>query len=252
MKKSIASPYTKLSAIGMAAYLAATGSSLAQAEGTPFVSLQNILEAGGWTLRAIILLSIVALFLIVFFLLTFRSNILSPRTFLEEAGRAAEEGDQDRLQAICANHPSPVALTIAAAARQVADSGRFDYFAVRDAVEDEGGRQAGTLWQRLQYLMDIAIVAPMVGLLGTVLGMLQSFADLQTEIGGVNPETLSQGVAMALITTAGGLIVGIAAMIVYALFRGRLNSLVAEMEENCNRILGVFAKSQGKNGETNK
>jgi len=212
----------------------------AQEKAEDFVSLSNLLEAGGWTLKLIIAISMIALFLIIFFLFTFRTKIIIPQFFVNEALAAAEEGDIEKLQNLCERNPSPAAVTIAAAADQLAASNNLDYFSVRDAVEDEGGRQASALWQRLQYLYDIAIIAPMVGLFGTVLGMMQSFSELQTEIGGVNSQTLTQGVAKALITTAGGLLVGIATMIVYALFRGRLSSLIGQMEQASNRILRAF------------
>ncbi len=225
---------------GLVCGLFATAVRAEEAVASEMVTLDSIMTAGGWTLRLIMLLSAVALFLTIYFLFSFRSSVLLPRSFMDEIGQAAEQGDLVRLKTICGDHPSPAARTIAAAAEQVEISGQVDYFAVRDAVEDEGGRQAGALWQRLQYLLDIAIVAPMLGLLGTVLGMLRSFADLQTEIGGVNPQTLSQGVAQALITTAGGLIVGIMAMILYSVFRGRLAGLIAGMEEACNRIMRLF------------
>jgi biopolymer transport protein ExbB len=125
---------------------------------------------------------------------------------------------------------------IAAAVEQVEGSERVDYLIVRDAIEGEGARQASLLWQRIQYLMDVAVIAPMVGLLGTVLGMLQSFAGMEVEMGVVKPLAVAAGVAKALITTVGGLIVGIVAMGLYALFRGRVNSLVGGLENGCGRV----------------
>ncbi|MFO7821484.1 MAG: MotA/TolQ/ExbB proton channel family protein [Lentisphaeria bacterium] len=208
------------------------------------MSLEQILAAGGWPLKVVILLSIVSVFLVVFFIFSFRAHVLVPKTFYREADQAAEEGDVAGLELACRNDASPASRIIGAATRQMQASERFDYMAVRDAVEDEGGRQATVLWQRLQYLMDIAVIAPMVGLLGTVLGMLDSFAGMEAELGAVRPSSLSQGVAKALITTAGGLIVGIGAMILYAVFRGHVNRLIAYMEESCSQILRKMADAQ--------
>ncbi len=216
---------------------------------TEFASLKNLLESGGWTLKLIILLSIIALALAIFYMLTFRAAILYPRALTSRMLQAADAGDREALQSLCSDDPSPAARIIAAAMEQAAINPELDYQALRDAIEDEGGRQANSLWQRLQYMMDVAVIAPMVGLLGTVLGMLTAFADLRTEIGGVRPDTLSQGVAKALITTAGGLIVGILAMILYAVFRGRVNSLIAGLEESCSRILRVFISNHKPNRE---
>jgi biopolymer transport protein ExbB len=165
---------------------------------------------------------------------------------MSEVNQAAEDGDLEALQAACAAHTCPAARIMAAATEQMMVAERVDYMAARDAIEDEGARQAGFLWQRLQYLMDVAVISPMVGLLGTVLGMLQSFAEMEVDIGAVRPATLSQGVAKALITTAGGLIVGIAAMVLYAIFRGRVNQLIGRLEENCGVILRRFISSYGR------
>ena len=205
----------------------------------------DILEAGGVPMKVILGLSILGTFLVIFFLLTLRANALYPKAFLREAQDAAEDGDIEVLSAICQENDSPAARIVGAAAEQVVGAPQVDYMVIRDAIEDEGARQAGILWQRIQYLMDIAVVAPMVGLLGTVLGMLQSFSNLQSELGVVRPEALAQGVAKALITTAGGLIVGIAAMILYALFRGRVNKLVSGLEGACSRILRRFVSGRG-------
>ncbi len=203
-------------------------------------SFGDVIQAGGIPMYVIIGFSVIGLFLVLFFLFTFRPGMLFPRLFLEEAGEVAERGDLEALRLVCQAHSTPAAKVMLAAVEQMAVSERVDYLAVRDAIDDEGSRQAGILWQRLQYLMDIAIIAPMVGLLGTVLGMLESFANMQTELGAVRPASLSAGVAKALITTAGGLIVGITAMVLYALLRGRLSQLIGKMEELCALLLRRF------------
>ncbi|MCF7853814.1 MAG: MotA/TolQ/ExbB proton channel family protein [Candidatus Pacebacteria bacterium] len=200
----------------------------------------DVIAAGGWPMKVIIAFSIAGLALVIWFLFTLRSGILYPKQFLREAGVAADDGDLEALEAVCRASRSPAARIITAATEQISATQRLDYMAVRDAVEDEGSRQANVLWQRLQYLMDVAVISPMVGLLGTVLGMLESFASMETELGAVRPLTISQGVAKALITTAGGLIVGIAAMILYAVFRGYVNRLLARLEESCSLILRRF------------
>jgi biopolymer transport protein ExbB len=206
-------------------------------------SFADVIRAGGWPMYVIIALSAVGLFLVIFYLLTFRAGVLFPRAFMREAAETADRGDAEALKIVCRMHRSPAASIMNAAAEQMTATSRMDYMAVRDAIEDEGSRQAGMLWQRLQYLMDVAVIAPMVGLLGTVLGMLQSFASMKTELGAVRPATLSQGVAQALITTAAGLIVGIAAMILYAIFRGRVSQLIARMEEACSLLLRKLAEN---------
>ena len=223
----------------------------AAGEGETLTTFKDIIAAGGWPMQIIIWLSVLATFLVIYFIFTLRANVLYPRKLIRDAEDAAEEGDVEVIEALCRENDSPAARIIGAAAEQIASEQRADYMIVRDAIEDEGARQAATLWQRIQYLLDIAVVAPMVGLLGTVLGMLKSFSRIRTGLGVVgvqsaqdnmvNPTALAQGVTQALITTAGGLMVGIAAMILYAVFRGRVNTLVAGLESACSRVLRRFA-----------
>ena len=234
-----------LAAFWLAPFLA-SAQQAAESSGSQLTSLRDVIAAGGWPMTVIIALSAFALFLVIFFLFTLRKGALVPPGFMREADTAAGNGDLEALEAVCREDRSPAARIISAATEQIAIAERFDYIAVRDAVEDEGSRQASALWQRLQYLMDVAVVAPMVGLLGTVLGMLESFAGMKTELGAVRPASISQGVSKALITTAGGLIVGIAAMILYAAFRGHLNRLLARMEEVCNNTLRKFVSHYEK------
>lgn len=213
------------------------------AEGvTAIDSFGDVLAAGGIALKVILVLSAVTVFLVIYFILSFRSSVLLPPGFVEQASEAAREGDVDSLRSACRNSNSAGSKVMLAATEQMAVTGRTDYLAIRDAVEDEGARQASSLWQRLQYLMDIAAVAPMVGLLGTVFGMLDSFMRAEVDVG-VRALSLSQGVAKALITTAGGLIVGIAALILYAIFRGRVAQIVARFEDQCGLMLRQLVAS---------
>jgi biopolymer transport protein ExbB len=234
-----------------AAFFAAllAGLPLLAAEATPQIdSFGDVIAAGGLAFKVILALSAITVFLVLYFLLSLRASVLTPAGFLEQASEAAREGDVEALRAACRNNGSAAAKVMAAATEQIDATGRSDYLAIRDAVEDEGGRQANAIWQRLQYLMDIAAVAPMVGLLGTVFGMLESFASMETEVGAVRPDTLAQGVSKALITTAGGLIVGILALILFALFRGRVTQLVARLEDQCGLLMRQLVAGTGKAG----
>ncbi|MEA2012506.1 MAG: MotA/TolQ/ExbB proton channel family protein [Verrucomicrobiota bacterium] len=235
------------------AFLIATivGTNLsAQEQQVELQNLQDIIKAGGWPMIVIVALSILVICLLMFFILTIRRNSLMPKKFLLEAQRAAEEHDIEALEVICSDpsNNSPAASIIGAAAKQLVRDPGTEYLVIRDAIEDEGTRQAGAIWQRIQYLMDIGVVAPMVGLLGTVLGMMESFTGLQSELGAVKPIALAGGVSKALITTAGGLIVGIAAMLIYSVLRGRVNYLINELENQCSSILNkVITKKIRKN-----
>ena len=201
------------------------------------IAFSQVLQDGGWTMQVLLLLSALATFLVVLYLLTMRSNVLMPNKFKVEAEQIAESGDFEALDALCRESNSPGAKIIGSGAALLKTVPDANYQAVRDTLEDEGGRQASSLWQRIQYLSDIATIAPMVGLLGTVLGMIRAFVGLKEDFGSVRPIGLADGVSQALVTTAGGLIVGIIAMVLYSYFRGRVGRLIARMEEDCSAIL---------------
>ena len=215
-----------------------------QEEKSGVITIEDIMVRGGWLMNVIAGLSLLAIALLFFYLLSMRQGTLYPRSFIMEAQDAAEDGDLEGLRDLCLNNGSCAAKIIGAALEQCEDGHVADHVILRDAMEDEGGRQAGMLWQRLQYLMDIAVIAPMVGLLGTVWGMMVSFSGLESGVSMINKaDTLANGVSQAMYTTFGGLIVGIFAMAMYDLMRGRLNKLIGGMESACNSVLRRLSAS---------
>ncbi len=201
------------------------------------VPFTQVIKDGGWPMGVLGLLSIFATFLVVYFLMTLRESLLMPEQFQTEAEEAANANDINELTNLCRRYSSAGSRIIGSAAQLIKIRPDTDYHVIRNVIEDEGHRQASALWQRIQYLMDIAIISPMVGLLGTVLGMIQAFVGLQTDFGSVKPIALASGVSKALVTTAGGLIVGIICMLLYSYFRGHVSRLIASLEEQCNTII---------------
>jgi len=198
-----------------------------------------MLEYGGWTMYAIIALSFAVLVLTFYFLLTIRRGVVLPPDFRQEVESTIDRGDLEALTVLCQEHRSPAARILGAATRVLKNDPHADYALVRDAVDDEGGRQANSLWQQAQYLVDISVISPMFGLLGTVLGMIQAFVSIQgqTGIGNIRPEALASGVSKALVTTVGGLLVGILAMMLHSYFRGRINQVIGHLETGCNDLV---------------
>lgn len=225
-------------------------SSPAFAGDTPQIPIAKVIEDGGTVMKVLIAMAALATFMVIYYLLSLRLNVLLPPSFLVEAEDLAESGDVNALAAACAENGSPGACIVGAAARLLRDSPEADYTMLRDVIEDEGSRQSSRLWQRIQYLMDIAVVAPMVGLLGTVLGMMRAFVGLAEDFQSVQPIQLSAGVSQALVTTAAGMFVGIVTMILFAYFRGRVNGLVTKLEERCNHVLASLMR--GRSAETTK
>ena len=124
--------------------------------------------------------------------------------------------------------------------------GDVDPGVLKDVIEGEGARQAEEIQGQTQYLMDIAAIAPMIGLLGTVFGMLQAFSSVALDIAKAKPVLLAAGVSKALVTTAFGLIVGIPAMLFYAYFRRRSSKMVSVLELASMDVLTKLVSKRSK------
>ncbi len=215
------------------------------------MTLAAIFRKGGWIMYVIAALSFLSIALAIFYFLTMRSSLLFPRNFILEAQDAAEGNDFETLKSLCDSSQTPAARIIAAALGQIVPGKPLNYDRLRSAMEDEGGRQASFLWQRLQYLMDVAVISPMVGLLGTVWGMMISFGGIENGAEfAKKAETLASGISQAMYTTFGGLIVGIFAMALYDILRGHLNRLVSSMESACGSVLARLDMEKPADGFT--
>jgi biopolymer transport protein ExbB len=120
---------------------------------------------------------------------------------------------------------------------------------LKDVVEGEGTRQAEVIQGQTQFLLDIAAIAPMVGLLGTVFGMLRAFSSVALDLASAKPVNLAAGVSQALITTAFGLIIGIPAMAFYAYFRRRAARLVSRLELAGADVLTALLSAARQRGD---
>jgi biopolymer transport protein ExbB len=222
----------------------ATAPAKAAEEPAAHLTVKNIITRGGGIMYALVALSVLTVMLVLFCILTLRTGIICPVAFLRQAQDAAEAGDFETLADLSHADASPVAKVLSAACEQHLPGRPLDPPALRQSMEEEGARQVSRLWGRAQYLMDVGTIAPMVGLLGTVWGMMVSFTGLESGIAIVNKaDRLANGVSQAMFTTFGGLIIGIVAFTAYALFRSRINRLTAELETACAAILRRLAAS---------
>lgn len=209
------------------------------------MSLWEIVKAGGWVLAPLVLLSIVGFAMVVYYFLALRRDKIVDPDFVEGCRRLLRDKRLDRMETLCNSSGRPIAAVMRVALEARAVRGPADTLAMREAAESEGERQAAALWDQIHYLMDIVVVAPMIGLLGTVIGMIRSFSGLALDISAAKPILLAQGVSQALTCTAMGLCVAIPAAIFYAYFRGHVNKLTLEMEaastDLVNRLVAADA-----------
>jgi biopolymer transport protein ExbB len=112
---------------------------------------------------------------------------------------------------------------------------------IREVAQAEGSHQAGLLTSRITYLADIGAIAPMVGLLGTVFGMIEAFYRISSgEVAGVREMGMAEGVSKALIATAGGLAISIPSLTFYSIFRGRVQKYVSELEAAATHFIALL------------
>jgi biopolymer transport protein ExbB len=209
------------------------------------LSWQEIIVNGGWMMAVLAVMSVFMMALVVYFFVVLRESQIAPRTLHDILLDTIRSGSLENAREACEYRPCPlsaVALAVLNALRTMPDA---DSTLLKDVVEGEGGRQAEAIQGQTQYLLDIAVVSPMVGLLGTVFGMLRAFGAVAFESAQAKPVVLAEGVSQALVTTAFGLIVGIPAMLFYAYFRRRASVMVSRLESSsANVLMAILSKRQ--------
>jgi biopolymer transport protein ExbB len=172
----------------------------------------------------IILCSIAALALSIEQLLTLRASALMPQGLRERAQQQLAAGNLKGAFQACDAQPSFLAFLLRTSMSE-AESG---WTAVEKALEDATAEQTARLMRRVEYLAVIGNIAPMLGLLGTVVGLLFAFHEVASTQGVARAADLADGIYHALVSTVGGLIVAIPSMAMYAVFRNRVDQLAAE------------------------
>jgi len=197
----------------------------------------DIIFAGGVTGLMIVLLlvalSMLALALVVEHMLTLQRKVLAPNGLAEKVSKALGEGDLPAAASACDQQPSFLASVLRPALGEVEGG----WGAVEKSLEDAAGDQAARLFRKIEYLSVIGNIAPMVGLLGTVVGMIFAFQEVAQTQGAARAAELASGIYQALVTTVGGLLVAIPSLAAFAVFRNRVDGLVAETVFSANQAL---------------
>lgn len=199
----------------------------------------EIVIAGGWVMVPIILCSVVAVAIILERLWTLKPSRVVPRDLSRQVWDwvSSNQLNHQHILDLRANSPLGQVLAAGLASRQQ------DRTVMKEAVEDTGRHVVHELERYLNTLGSIAAVSPLLGLLGTVTGMIRTFSALTT--GGVgDPASLAGGISEALITTAAGLMVAIPALIAYRYLRGRVDGLVVQMEKEAIAMVEALQRKQ--------
>ena len=201
-----------------------------------------ILEAGGVVGLLIILLSIAAVALVIEHIMTIRAQVLMPPGLDEEVRQQLAAGKLGPADQACQMQPSFLAFVLRAGFAEV-DGG---WNAVEKAMEDATAEQSARLFRKVEYLRVIGDIAPMLGLLGTVVGMIFAFRELADSQGAPRAADLAEGIYLALVTTVEGLIVAIPSLAAFAVFRNRIDHLVAEVAYTVQHVVTPMKRLRGR------
>lgn len=203
---------------------AASAEDPAAAAGSSGDSLWDILAAGGVVGMFILLLSLAAVALVVEHLMTLRESVLMPPGLADDVFQLLSAGKPALAMERCRQQPSFLAFVLDAGLTESEDG----WPAAEKAMEDAMADQSARLFRKIEYLSLIGNIAPMLGLLGTVVGMIFAFREVANTQGAARAADLAEGIYLALVTTVEGLIVAIPALGAFAIFRNRVDQLVAE------------------------
>lgn len=207
---------------------AATVTPVASAKEMNFL---EILAKGGIMMYPLGVMSVITMVLIFIFLLTIRRNAIVSDRFMNGVESMIRKRDFMGLSSLSHRRNECMARITQKTLDFVIANPNTPFENVREVAQSEGSHQAGLLTSRITYLADLGAIAPMVGLLGTVLGMIEAFIEISSgEVAGVRQMGLAEGVSKALIATAGGLAISIPALAFYSIFRGRVQKYTSELE----------------------
>jgi len=208
----------------------------------PTDSLWGIITQGGYLMLPIAICSLILVAFVLERAISLRRGRVIPKPFVKRFLEQLRSGELKRERALelCEENGSPVAEVFAGAVRKW---GR-PAVEVEQAIIDAGERVTNGLRRYLRVLNGVATVAPLMGLLGTVVGMIRAFNDIATASALGRPERLAEGISEALLTTAFGLSVAIPALIFYLFFVSRVDRLIIEIDGLGQQVANQIAAEQ--------
>ncbi len=227
---------------GGAAWAQAPGAAGMEADMAQQLTLSDLFMKGGVLMYPLAALSVIAVAFIIYFFFALRREQVVPELLRRDVLRKVEDGQLEDVRTACNYRPCAFSEVVLAALDFAQPREKLDAGLFKEVLEGEGGRQAVSLQGQTQYLLDVAVIAPMLGLLGTIFGMIRAFNVVALDLAKAKPMLLAAGVAEALITTAAGLLIGIPSMAFYAYFRGRASRLISELELASGQVLSAFLR----------
>ncbi|AFH49068.1 Biopolymer transport protein [Ignavibacterium album JCM 16511] len=209
------------------------------------MNLFEIFLKGGFIMWLILATSIVGLAVVIDRFLVLRKARINVPAFMVRIRGFIKKKDISGAISYCMEEKSPVANIV----RKGLKKYKYGHDRVKEAIENAGSQEISKLEKGLTILATVAGIAPLLGFLGTVTGMIQAFMTIQDLAGAANPSDLAGGIWEALITTAFGLIVGIPALAFYNYFLSAVKRLVGEMETVANDVVDVIQEGEAEEAE---
>jgi len=195
----------------------------------------ELIKAGGWSMWPIILCSVAALAIIGERLWSLQKKYIVPSNLLAQVQQWLERDELEPARLAALRDSSPLGKVLAAGLI----NRDHERDIIKEAIEDAGRHATPELERYLRTLGSIAAISPFLGLFGTVIGMIEMFSGIgQHGVG--DPTIVAHGIAVALINTAGGLAVAIPSLLFYRYFRGRVNDLLIDMEEEAIKLVEIL------------
>jgi biopolymer transport protein ExbB len=204
----------------------------------------ELLMAGGWLMVLIILCSIIVVAICIERLYTLNPRKIAPPHLLATVWKQLKGGEMDAERLRTLRQASPLGRILAAGLNN-AYHGRD---VMKESIQEAAAHVVHDLERYLNTLGTIAAVAPLLGLLGTVVGMIKVFAEIMTQ-GTGNASALAGGISEALITTAAGLTVAIPALVMHRYFVGRIDGIVVELEQETIKLVDALHSEENTDVE---
>ena len=208
----------------------------APTDGEITLPIIDLVLRGGWIMAIIGVLSIITIYIFIerFFVIGRARKV--NKDFMNNIRSFIQEGKLESAQALCLTNNSPIGRMISKGLSRI---GR-PLGDINAAIENTGKLEISRLEKNVAGLATIAGAAPMLGFLGTVIGMIRAFYDMSMAGNNINIELLSRGIYQAMITTVGGLVVGITAYILYNILVARIQTVVYKLEINATEFMDML------------
>ncbi len=200
------------------------------------LSILDLAMKGGWIMVVLAILSIIAVYIFIERFIVVKRATKIDKSFMERIREYIKDGKIDSAKALCSGSDTPIARMIE---KGLSRLGR-PLNDINTAIENVGNLEVAKLEKGVTLLAMIASAAPMIGFLGTVTGMIRAFYNMSMAGNNIDIELLSSGIYEAMVTTVGGLIVGILAYVFYTIIVAKIQNVVNLLESKTTEFMDVL------------